>query len=189
MINEVWVNSPQGEASSLSKKLHERPFDALRTLSHRELEARLREDPIARGSIAMLIATAAIALILATFGLLLGGLSEIRDERRELFDLEAQGLGPAKLRRQIHLRMMITAAFGLLFAAAAAAALSALVVRFVLLTASATEPEPPLRLWVSWSGLGLALAPAVLLVTTLVLLTTARAFRSRTAVGTRRAQT
>ena len=75
--------------------------------------AGLRADPLARGALATLAATAALALALALVGLLLGVAGDRRDERGELFDLEAQGAAPATLRRHLRLRALLVAVFGL----------------------------------------------------------------------------
>src|SRR5204862_106849 len=108
--------------------------------------AGLRSDPLARGSLATLGATAALALALALVGLMLGVAGDRRDERGELFDLEAQGAAPATLRLHLRLRALIVAAFGLAGGIATGAILSRLVLSLVTVTASAAKPEPPLRL-------------------------------------------
>jgi hypothetical protein len=58
--------------------------------------------------------------------------------------------------------------FGLAGAAGLAFALSVLVVRFVALTASATLPEPPLRLALSWTVVSVSLAAVLCLAAILV---------------------
>ncbi len=78
--------------------------------------------------------------------MLLGVAADRRDERGELFDLEAQGASPATIRSHLRLRAFLLAAFGLLGGLATGAVLSALVLSLVSVTASAAQPEPPLRL-------------------------------------------
>ena len=141
-------------------------------------------------SLLVLEAGALAALVLALGGLLLAVLTDLRDERGELIDLEAQGASPALLRRQVRLRALLVAAAGVLGGAATGALLAGLVVRLVTLTANAVSPESaslpeaqslpslPLRLDLDWPLLLVALAVLAALAWALVSLPTLRAFRS-----------
>ena len=179
--NEIWVRAREGDADQLAARLRAPPFDVLELESRRSLERELRREPIARASLVMLAGSAVVALVLALVGLALGALSELRDERGELFDLEAQGLGPRTLRRQVRVRAGTVVVFGLVGAAATGVALSLLVVRFVRLTASATAAEPPLVLTISWPVVGVALATVLCASIFLVGGATAAAFRGSAA--------
>ncbi|HEX3807321.1 MAG TPA: FtsX-like permease family protein [Gaiellaceae bacterium] len=108
--------------------------------------ATLRADPLARGALLTLAGTAAVALMLALLGLVLSVVGDVRDERGELFDLEAQGASPSTIRTHLRLRAALVAVFGVAGGIALGAVLSALVIALVSVTASAVEPEPPLRL-------------------------------------------
>jgi ABC-type antimicrobial peptide transport system permease subunit len=109
-----------------------------------------------------------VALLLALVGLLLSVVGDVRDDRGELFDLEAQGASPATIRAHLRLRALLVAAFGILGGLGLGAILSALVIALVSVTAGAAEPEPPLRLSLDLPLLALAalayVALAVLLV-------------------------
>jgi hypothetical protein len=133
--NELWTDS-----------LPAPPPATLSVASRAGLLATLQADPLARGSLATLGATAALALALALLGLLLGIVADRRDERGELFDLEAQGASPATIRTHLRVRAFLLGAFGLLGGLVTGAVLSALVLSLVEVTASSTQPEPPLRL-------------------------------------------
>jgi hypothetical protein len=133
--NELWADA-----------LPATPPVQLTVVSRADVLAELRADPLARGALATLAATAALALALALVGLLLGVVGDRRDERGELFDLEAQGAAPATLRRHLRLRALLVAVFGLAGGIATGAILSTLVLSLVTVTASAARPEPPLRL-------------------------------------------
>jgi len=133
--NELWLNGPRAPETP-----------ELTVVSHAETLATLQSDPLARGALITLAGTAAVALLLALVGLVLAVVGDIRDERGELFDLEAQGASPATIRTHLRLRAALVAAFGVLGGIALGALLSALVVSLVSVTASAAEPEPPLRL-------------------------------------------
>jgi hypothetical protein len=118
----------------------------LTVTSRADMLARLEADPLARGALLTLAGTAAVALLLALLGLLLAVVGDVRDERGELFDLEAQGAAPATIRTHLRLRAALVAMFGVVGGIALGAILSALVISLVSVTASAAEPEPPLRL-------------------------------------------
>jgi hypothetical protein len=120
--------------------------------------ARLQADPLARGALLTLAGTAAVSLLLALVGLVLSVVGDVRDERGELFDLEAQGAAPATIRTHLRLRAALVAAFGIAGGIALGAILSALVISLVSVTASAAEPEPPLQLAVDLPLLALAAA-------------------------------
>jgi ABC-type antimicrobial peptide transport system permease subunit len=142
----------------------------------------LRGDPLAHGALLTLAGTALTALLLAVIGLVLGVVSDLRDESGELRDLESQGATPSVLRRHLRLRSLVVAAFGLAGGAVTGALLGVLVLDLVTLTANAGAPQPPLRLVVDWPlVLGGALAYATL-TGALVATLTWNAFR-REAVG------
>ena len=111
--------------------------------SRAELERSLRDDPLARGTLLTLLAAALVALGLALVGVLLGVVSDVRDERGELDDLEAQGARPAVLRRVVRLRSLVVVSVGVLGGLATAALLGLLVVDLVTVTADARATELP----------------------------------------------
>ncbi len=121
---------------------------------------------------------ALVALALALAGLLLGVTADLRDERGEFFELEAQGAEPADLRRLVRLRALVVAAIGLVGGILTGVVLSLLVVGFVRLTANAAAPEPPLLLVVDWPVVFLAVTSYAALAAVLVLAVAARAFRA-----------
>ena len=168
--NELWLNS--------SSPPHAAVLDVM---SHDATLRELRGEPLARGTLITLIAAAATALVLALVGLLLIVVSDLRDERGELFDLEAQGATPATLRHHLRLRAALAAGFGLLGGLATGAVLAAIVVALVTLTAGGGSTDLPLLLDIDWlvalSALVVFLAAAALL----VMLATQRAFRAEVA--------
>jgi hypothetical protein len=131
---------------------------SLDIVSQHATEAQLRSDPLARGSLALLLAAAAVSLVLAVIGVLLTVIGDLRDESGELFDLSAQGATPADLRRHLVLRALAIAGVGIAGGLAAGAIVSALVVSVVTVTAGAGAPLPPLELLFDWKLVGLALA-------------------------------
>lgn len=171
-VNEIWLGAPPPAGP---------PFSLLRVQTQQAELNRLTGDPLARGSLFALVASALAGLCLALAGLLLVVVTDQRDERGELFDLEAQGATPAMLRQHLRLRALIVVVLGLLFGAATGAVLSSLVVSLVKVTANATEAQPPLVLSVDWRLVGIGVALYALAAALLVGLATWRAFHARSA--------
>ncbi len=167
--NEVWLAAADTRSrEQLAAALARPPYDVLAVESRVELERSLRDDPLARGTLLTLLAAALVALGLALVGVLLGVVSDVRDERGELDDLEAQGARPALLRRVVRLRNLVVVAVGLAGGLATAALLGLLVVDLVAVTADARATELPLRTTVTWPVLGAGLGIGVLAAATLV---------------------
>ena len=145
--SEAWVDAP---------RLPHVP--SLTVQSQRATLAALRGDPLARGSLALLLVSAVVGLLLAAVGVLLGVVGDRRDESGELFDLSGQGVTPAGLRRHLVLRALTVAAVGIAGGVAAGAVVSALVVSVVAVTAGAGTPLPPLALAFGWPVVAVALA-------------------------------
>jgi hypothetical protein len=169
--DEVWLGADSAPArQELAAALARPPFDVLRVESRAELQASLRHDPLARGTLLTLLAGALVALGLALVGVLLGVVSDVRDERGELDDLEAQGARPALLRRVVRLRSLVVVSAGLAGGLATAALLGLLVVDLVAVTADARASDLPLQADVAWPLLAAALGggalAAIVLVTT-----------------------
>jgi hypothetical protein len=175
VADEVWLDagSPQ-RADALRSALARPPFDRLAVESRAALERRLRDDPLARGSLFTVGAAAAGAAVLAFVGLLLLVAADARDERRELRDLEAEGMGPRALRRHVRLRAGLVAVLGLVGGFVLAAVLAPLVVDLVSVTAAAATAEPPLVVRIGWPLLLAGLAAAAALAAALVLAATRR---------------
>jgi hypothetical protein len=142
---EVWANvaTPAAERDARAA-LRRAPFDSLVLDSRVEREAALRDDPIARGSLAMLGIAAAAAFLLALFALALTTIADLRDDREALLDLESQGAPPALLRRLVRTRQLVVGVLGLAGGVVAGVLLVAIVVDVVAVSASATPPVPPL---------------------------------------------
>lgn len=147
VVNELWIRTPDEDSSrAVAQALARPPFDVVAVTSRRALADELSSDPLARGALFVLGGAAAGSVLLALLGLLLLLTADLRDERGELLDLEAQGAGPATLRRHLRLRGALVGALGLAGGLGAAAALGALVVALVTVTATAAAAEPPLVL-------------------------------------------
>jgi ABC-type antimicrobial peptide transport system permease subunit len=146
-VNEIWLGADDDTAAEqIARKLAEPPFDVLAVSSRRAIAADLTSDPLSRGAVIVLAGAALGSVLLALLGLLLLLSADIRDERGELFDLEAQGAGPSLLRRHLRLRGALVAGLGLIGGIGTAVALAALVVAVVTVTATASSGGPPLLL-------------------------------------------
>ena len=89
----MWSRPRPASGARVAAALRRAPFAQLGVASREAREHELRHDPIARGSLDALAALGLVALALALLGLLLVAVGDLRDERGELLDLEAQGVG------------------------------------------------------------------------------------------------
>lgn len=102
--------------------------------------------------------------------------ADLRDDRGELTDLEAQGATPAVLRRLVAVRAGLVGVIGAVVGALAGLALAYLVTRVVSVTARADAPEPPLATTIDPLALALGAAAFAAAAAALVVWTTRRAF-------------
>jgi hypothetical protein len=175
-VSELWLDVADGEQGRVEAVLARRPFAVLEKRSRAALEADARQDPLGHGTLLALGAAALAALALAVWGLALAIRSDLRDDRGELVDLEAQGATPTLLRRVVTTRATFVAVVGVLAGIVGGVLLARLVTRVVSVTARASAPEPPLVTTVDplvllAAGVAFAVAAAGL-----VVLTTRRAF-------------
>jgi ABC-type antimicrobial peptide transport system permease subunit len=141
-----------------------------------ELEKDAKRDPLARGTLLALSAAAVIALLLAASGLALAVRSDLRDDRGELYDLEAQGASPRLLRRVVRFRALVLSVAGLVAGAVVGVGLVTLVTRVVAVTARGGAAEPPLAATLDPIVVVSGGAVFILLAVVLVGTTTRRAF-------------
>jgi FtsX-like permease family len=173
---EVWLSGPP----QAERELRRPPFAALDLASRRRIEHSLASDPLARGLELTLGVAALAALALAAIGLWLALVSELRDERGELFDLEAQGVSPDTLRTQFRVRTAILVVLGAAGGALLGLLLSRLVVTLVRVSAAAESPQPPLRFEAAWVAAAAGLGALVVAAALIVELTARRTFRGDT---------
>jgi hypothetical protein len=176
VTNEIWLGAPRAELPRVERELRGEPFGPLALETRASLEARLEDDPLARGTVLALTATALVALGLALIGLVLLVRGDLSDERGELFDLEAQGADPGLLTSHVRGRAALVGVAGTLAGLVSGAVLAGLVVSVVTVTAGGTTGLPPLDLVLDWRGLGLTVALFAAVAGALVALTTRRAF-------------
>jgi hypothetical protein len=172
---EVWISA--GDEHAAESSLRRPPFAALSVTSRSSIEHRLATDPLAHATALALGAAAIVALLLAVLGFWVSIVSELRDERSDFFDLEAQGLAPAGLRAQLRARAVALLALGLTGGVCLGLLLSGLVVSLVRISATTASPDPPLRFDPAWIAMGLLTAALVVLAVGVAEGTSAAAFR------------
>jgi hypothetical protein len=173
--NEIWLSARDDRLAAAA--LRRPPFSSLAVASRSETEHRLATDPLAHATGLALGATALVALALAVLGLWVGVLSELRDERSDFYDLEAQGVAPAGLRAQLRARAAMLVALGLAGGALLGLILSRLVVSLVRISGTTAVPEPPLRFDAAWLATGLLFAALLVLALLVAEGTSLAAFR------------
>jgi hypothetical protein len=174
--NELWLDVPPDRVSEVARTLERPPYRALATTVRGDVEAEARHDPLAHGTLLALLATALVAVVLASLGLALSVRSDLRDDRGEHYDLEAQGASPAFLRRVVRARAAGLSVAGLVAGLATGVGLLALVTRVVSVTARGGTPEPPLAVVVDGRLVAVGVGVFALLTAALVGRATSRAF-------------
>jgi hypothetical protein len=175
--NEIWISAPHDRAA-VATALRRPPFGSLVVASRAETERRLAGDPLAHAIVLALGTAGIVALVLAVLGFWVGVVSELRDERSDFFDLEAQGVPPEGLRAQLRTRGVILVGLGLAGGLGLGVLLSQLVVSLVRVSATTSVPEPPLRFDPAWLVSGLAILVLAVVALALAEGTSLAAFRS-----------
>jgi hypothetical protein len=182
-VSELWLDIDEGAEDRVVGALSRRPFAALETTSRAAVEANARRDPLGHGTLLALAAAALVSLLLAVVGLVLAIRADLRDDRGDLADLEAQGATPGLLRRVVSTRAALVAGLGAAVGALAGAALALLVTRVVSVTARGDLPEPPLVTSVDPAVLAVGIAVFAGAAAALVGLATRRSFADERGPG------
>ena len=116
--NEVWLDAPTDGVDAAMAALAQPPFRGLESVSREGMLDEARDDPLGHGTLLALDSAAIVALLLAALGLALTVLSDLRDDRGDLYDLESQGAEPRLLRRIVRVRALVVGIAGVLAGAA-----------------------------------------------------------------------
>jgi hypothetical protein len=173
--NEVWLSARNERAAAAA--LHRSPFAGLLVASRRQVRHGLATDPLAHATALALGAAAIVALLLALLGFWISVLSELRDERSDFFDLEAQGVAPSGLRAQLRARALMLIVLGLAGGVCLGLLLSRLVVSLVRISGTTGLPEPPLRFDAAWIVVGALILALFVLALVVAEATSSAAFR------------
>jgi hypothetical protein len=96
---EMWIAAPTPERlAEVRTALARPPFRFAEVAARADLVAERAGDPLSQAIVWALVAAALAGLVLSVGGLVLGAITDLRDERGELADLEAQGVPPSALR-------------------------------------------------------------------------------------------
>jgi hypothetical protein len=155
--NELWLSAPARSLSKVESALSRPPFAALTRTSRHGTLSRLDDDPTARAIEYTLGTAALLSLALAVIGFWVTLLSDLRDERGNFFDLEAQGVSPDTLRRHVRIRATALLLFGLSGGVVLGFVLARLVVSLIQVSAETGSPQPPLVFRPDWIASGFLL--------------------------------
>lgn len=170
--DELWMTTTRPQA--LAAALRHGALTQLRSSFRSEIEAGLRHQPLAFGVMGTLLVAGAAGAALAVLGMLLVVGGPFRDQGIER-DLEAQGVGPFAMRRELRVRLTIASMLGVWPGLLIAVLIDLLAVAVVGATETGA-PQPSLVTVVPWlelAGLGAGITALCLL---LGWTTTARSF-------------
>jgi hypothetical protein len=185
--NEMWLDVPsETREAEVRSALGLSPFRFPAVTSRADLIAAQSGDPLSQAIVWALIAAALAGLVLSAGGVLLGTTTDLRDERGELADLEAQGVPPSTLRWHALAKTTWLTAGGVLAGILVGVALTAGVTSALAIGATGSEPIPPLTIVIPIVPLLLLGAGLLVLVLGLVAWLARRAYAART-LGERRA--
>jgi hypothetical protein len=185
--NQVLIGTPNdARTAEVVTALRQGLFPQLLIVSRPDIEATRTSDPFAIGVVWGLVVGAIAGLLLSLVGVLLATASELRDERGELWELEAQGTTPRSLVRLVVLRTIAMCAVGTVTGIAMGVALGWFVATSVGVGAEGSAPNPPLQLVAPWVFIGAAAVTMLLVIGGTVYAITRRHFgRSSLGAGVR----
>ncbi len=159
---EMWLGLPDpAREAAVRAQLADEPFRFAEVTSRSDLVTERAGDPLSRAIVWTLVLAAVAGLALSIGGLILGTITDLRDERGELADLEAQGLGPSALRGHVLYRTAWLAFGGAAAGVVVGLVLTVVVTGALALTAEGEAPIPPLIVVIPWLAI-VAIVAAVL---------------------------
>jgi hypothetical protein len=185
---EMWIDLPADPSreAEVRATLAEEPFRFAVVTARSDLVVDRATDPLSQAIVWTLLAAAIAGLVLSVGGLLLGTVTDLRDERGELADLEAQGVTPSSLRWHALARTAWLAIGGSVVGLVVGVVLTVVVSGALALTAEGVAPMPPLAVVLPVGLIALVVGAVLALVLGLAGWLTGRAFGSAT-LGERRA--
>jgi putative ABC transport system permease protein len=184
---EMWIGLPgPAQEAPVRAELGAEPFRFAAVTARSDLVAERAGDPLSRAILWTLVVAALAGLALSIGGLVLGTVTDLRDERGELADLEAQGVTPTALRWHAVARTTWLAVGGCAAGLAVGVALTYVVTGALAVTAEGIAPIPPLAVVVPVLPI-LAVVAGVLAVVIGAAAWLARRTYGRATLGERRA--
>jgi hypothetical protein len=143
--SEMWITAPTAERlADVREALADRPFRFAEVTARSDLVAERAGDPLSQAIVWALVAAALAGLVLSVGGLVMGAITDLRDERGELADLEAQGVPPSALRWHALTRTAMLAIGGAMAGLVAGVALAYVAIGALAIDAEGRLPIPPL---------------------------------------------
>ncbi len=146
--NEVWIaaDSAAAERAASASLTADPTLGVLEIDSRRERLTALRDDPLARSTLAILVGSALAAALLAGLALVVGALADATDDRALHRTLALEGVSARRLVGFQTAKTLGLVLMSVPVGIAGAAGMLRLVTRTVAVTAGAVAPEPALRL-------------------------------------------
>ena len=142
---EMWIGLPEpSREAPVRAALAADPFRFASVTARSDLVTERAGDPLSRAILWTLVVAALAGLALSIGGLILGTATDLRDERGELADLEAQGVTPTALRWHAVARTMWLAVGGCAAGLVVGVGLTHVVTGALAVTAEGVAPIPPL---------------------------------------------
>ena len=143
--SEMWLSVPDPtRQAEVREALAKPPFRFAQVTARSDLIADQSGDPLTRAIVWAQVVAALAGLTLSIGALLIGALADLRDDRGELADLEAQGVPPSSLRWHALTRSAWLAVSGTLAGLIAGLALAVFVTGALAIDAEGRLPIPPL---------------------------------------------
>jgi hypothetical protein len=181
--NQVLLGTPSdARTAAVVAALGRDPFPQLVVQSRPAIEEERSNDPFAIGIVWGLAIGAIAGLLLSLLGVLFAAASELRDERGELWELEAQGTTPRSLVSLVVLRTVAMCAIGTFTGIVLGVALGWFVAAAVGVGGEGGTPVPALVLVAPWNVIA-GIAVALLVVIGIAVLALTRRHFGRSSLG------
>ncbi len=142
---EMWITAPTPQRlAEVRHALGQAPFRFAEVTARADLVAERAADPLTQAIVWSLVVAAIAGLLLSVGGLILGAVTDLRDESGELADLEAQGIPPSSLRWHALARTAWLTIGGGIAGLVAGLLLAVVVTGALALDAEGRLPIPPL---------------------------------------------
>ncbi|MFL5685902.1 MAG: FtsX-like permease family protein [Chloroflexota bacterium] len=143
--SEMWLSVPDPQRQAeVRAALAKPPFRFAQVTARSDLVAQQAGDPLTQAIVWAQIVAALAGLTLSIAALVMGAITDLRDERGELADLEAQGVSPSALRWHALARTAWLAIGGCIAGLVAGLALAVTVTGALAIDAEGRLPIPPL---------------------------------------------
>jgi FtsX-like permease family protein len=143
--SEMWLRVPDPQRQAdVRAALAKPPFRFAQVTARSDLVAQQTSDPLTQAIVWAQIVAALAGLTLSVGALVMGAMTDLRDERGELADLEAQGVPPSALRWHALARTAWLAIGGCIAGLVAGLALAVTVTGALAIDAQGRLPIPPL---------------------------------------------